>query len=137
MATTFAGFTIQSDSFGVYFGDCEFAEGDVEQEMFEFGIPRASGVGEKTAGDRRAIHTCRITWKSTDEEQVRDKIRQFRQDYTVGSLVVESATSTNLTFQYCRLMDVRWGRRAAGYTPQGTEVSIFDAVLIFKQVRVA
>jgi len=136
MSTTFASQTIQSDGFGTFFGEATFLEGGLEDEIYEFSIPRSSGVGEKSAGDRRALHQLRVRWCTTDESTVRNQINDFRKDKTVGSLSVESATSGSLSFQYCRLVDVQWGTRAAGYRPDGVEVSIIEALLTFKQIRV-
>lgn len=136
MATTFDGETIQSDSFTVTNGEAAVLSGGLESEIYEYSIPRSNGVGEKTSGHRRRVHRVRIRWCTTNESQVRELIYGFQYDRTVGTLVVESATSSTLTAPYCRLVDVQWGPRAAGYRPNGVKVTIMEAVLTFKQVRV-
>lgn len=136
MGATFAGLDIVSDSFGAFNGGFVFTEGDLEDEIYEFSIPRASGVGEKWSGDRRRIHVLRCQWYSTNESSVRARILAWRENKTVGTLALESASSGTLQYQYCRLVQVQWGQRASGYRPNGGVVSILDATLYFKQVRV-
>lgn len=136
MSVTFAGDTIVSDSTSsAYYGGAGFVAGDIEDEIYQFTIPRANGTGEKTSGNKRRHHALRCQWFSTDEKEVRSKIDEIRMEKKYGTLSIPNYSGNGyLAYPYCRLERVEWGGRQAGYR-DGSRVTVFSAVLYFIQVR--
>ena len=129
MSVTFGGVGIVSDSAGAWYGQSRFVSGDVEEEVYERTVPRASGVFEVRSNISRRVHVVDVTYYTTAEQTVVNGLAAIR---LAGAYAVLSDTQAG-SFGSCRLMSVEYGPKRYG-RGQGQNVTVLPARLIFKQV---
>lgn len=137
MAVSFQGSTLVSDTLThSYYGDAKFFQGEVEQEIYAFSVPRSSGIGEKSSGKRQRRHRLEVIWHTNAESTIRTNLDTLQAGGTYGTLSIPNySTDGYLTFPYCRLERVDYGQRMAGRRADGNACTVMFATLFFLQVR--
>ena len=126
MSITFAGNAIVADAAGVWYGESKFVAGDVEDEIYERTVPRASGVYEVRATVARRTHVVEVVYFTTNPQTVVNVLTALRLSGAYGVLADTVAGS----FVSCRLVSVQYSPKIAG----AGGVTVLPATLTFKQV---
>lgn len=126
MSITFGGITIVADSAGAWYGESKFVAGDVEDEIYERTVPRASGVFEVRSSIMRRTHIVEVVYFTSNAQTVVNGLTALR----LGGAYAVLADTVAGSFGSCRLVSVRYAPKVAG----AGGVVVLPATLTFKQV---